>query len=87
MSHSATEPNCLNCGAELQGQLARLVVPKPVAAPLILSTIPYDFIALRRVFGGSRAVTFGKGLAIGVLYWAIALSAVMAVAFSILVSL
>ncbi|HYC93113.1 MAG TPA: DUF3667 domain-containing protein [Thermoanaerobaculia bacterium] len=67
--------------------LARLVLPKPVAALLILTVLPYHFIALRRVFGGSRAVTFSKGLAIGVLYWILALTAVMVSVLTILMSL
>lgn len=36
-----------------------------------LATVPYHYIGLRRVFGGSRAVTFAKGTAIAVLYWAL----------------
>ena len=67
--------------------LARLVLPKPVAALLILTLIPYHFIALRRVFGGSRAVTFGKGLAVAALYWIIALTAVIASVVPALMSL
>lgn len=59
---------------------------KGVAALLLLAPIPYHFIALRRVFGGTRAVTFAKGLAIGVLYWLVALTALMAVTFWVLLS-
>lgn len=65
----------------------RIGVPKPAAAILILTVIPYHFIALRRVFGGSRARTLAKGFAIGAIYWLIAITSVLALAFAILLSL
>ncbi len=34
-----------------------------------LTVFPYHYIGLRRMFGDSRWKTFGKGTAIGVLYW------------------
>jgi hypothetical protein len=34
-----------------------------------LAVFPYHYIGLRRMFGGSRWKTFGKGTAICVLYW------------------
>jgi hypothetical protein len=48
--------------------LGRLVLPRAVAAPLVLVTVPYHFLALRRVFGGSWGKTIAKGAAIGLLY-------------------
>lgn len=71
----------------LYALLARLVLPKPAAALLILSVLPYHFIALRRVFGGSRGATFGKGLVVGLLYWFIALAAVVVSVLPALTSL
>jgi hypothetical protein len=65
----------------------RIGVPKPAAALLILTIIPYHFIALRRVFGGSRARTLVKGFAVGAIYWLIASISVLALAFAILLSL
>jgi hypothetical protein len=65
----------------------RFGVPKPVAAVLILTVIPYHFIALRRVYGGSRGITLGKGFAVGFLYWLIAILCVLALTFAILVNL
>ena len=38
-------------------------------AALFLVLFPYHYIGLRRVFGGSRALTFVKGTVVGVLYW------------------
>lgn len=51
---------------------------KVVGMTLFWATVPYHFIALKRVFGGSRLATAGKGLAIGVLYW-IAIAVVVGV--------
>ncbi len=65
----------------------RIGVPKPIAAILILSVIPYHFLALHRVYGGSRAVTLGKGLAVGFLYWLSASVSVLALTFAILLNL
>ena len=67
--------------------IQRIGVPKPVAAVLILTSVPYHYIALRRVFGGSRIMTFAKGTAIGMLYWLIAAATVAAVAFWVLLHL
>ena len=67
--------------------LASRVIPKQVAVLLLLTAIPYHFIALRRVFGGSRWMTFAKGTAVGVLYWIVALAAVMVVTIAVLVNL
>ena len=39
---------------------------------------PYHYVALRRVFGGSRAVTFAKGTTVGVLYWTLLALAMLA---------
>ena len=65
----------------------RVGVPKPVAAVLILAVIPYHFIALRRVFDGSRARTLAKGFAVGAIYWLIAITSVLVLAFAILLNL
>lgn len=65
----------------------RIGVPKPAAAVLILTVIPYHFIALRRVYGGSRGVTLAKGFAVAFLYWLIASLCVLALTFAILVNL
>ena len=65
----------------------RAGVPKPFAALLILTVIPYHFIALRRVYGGSRAMTLVKGFSAGFLYWLIAIVSVLALTLSILVNL
>ena len=67
--------------------IQRAGVPKPAAIVLLLAPIPYHFVALRRVFGGSRLMTFAKGTAIGVSYWLVAMIAVLIVAFAILVNL
>jgi hypothetical protein len=67
--------------------LTRLVLQRPVAATLILVNVPYHFIALRRVFGGSRGITFAKGFAIGFLYWLIAVMTMMVVALAVILTL
>lgn len=63
------------------------VIYKPAAALVLLAPMPYHFIALRRVFGSSRGITFAKGLAVGLLYWLIAIAALMAITFWVLVNL
>jgi hypothetical protein len=65
----------------------RIGVPKPIAAVLILTVIPYHFLALRRVYGGSLGLTLAKGFAAGFLYWLIAILSVLALTFAILVNL
>jgi hypothetical protein len=65
----------------------RAGVPKPLAAMLILVNVPYHFMALRRVFGESRAKTFWKGLAVGAIYWLTAMLIVTALGFWILIHL
>lgn len=65
----------------------RLGVPKPAAAVLILAVIPYHFIALRRVYGGSRGITLAKGFAVGFLYWLIAIWCVLGLTVLILINL
>ncbi|HUR80202.1 MAG TPA: DUF3667 domain-containing protein [Thermoanaerobaculia bacterium] len=67
--------------------VSRLALTRAMAAPLILVTVPYHFIALRRVFGGSRAITFAKGFAIGFLYWLTAAVTLMVVALIVILSL
>ncbi|HVE71156.1 MAG TPA: DUF3667 domain-containing protein [Thermoanaerobaculia bacterium] len=67
--------------------ISRLAVPRQWVAPLIVVTVPYHFIALRRVFGGSRAITFAKGTAIGVAYWLIAIVAMLAVTLFVVLTL
>jgi hypothetical protein len=67
--------------------ISRIGVPKPAAATLILTAVPYHFIALRRVFGGSRRMTFAKGVAIGLLYCLIVIAVVMTVTLTVLLNL
>jgi hypothetical protein len=67
--------------------ISRFGVPKVLAVLALLTTIPWHFIALRRVFGGSRAMTFAKGSAVAVAYWLVAMTAVLIVAFAVLVNL
>jgi hypothetical protein len=42
---------------------------KGAGGAMFLVVFPYHYIALRRVFGGSRWSAFAKGTAVGVLYW------------------
>lgn len=67
--------------------IQRLGVPRPFVAPIILVNVPYHFIALRRVYGGSRGRTLAKGFAIGFLYWLVAATALIALGFWILLHL
>jgi hypothetical protein len=60
--------------------LARAGVPRPLAAVTLLANIPYHYIALRRVYGGTRAMTFVKGTVIGFVYWLLVLVTVMSIA-------
>ena len=66
--------------------LSRLVLPRQVAGLLVLVTVPYHFIALRRVFGGSPATTFAKGLAIGLLYWLTVAITILLIALLVLLN-
>ena len=52
---------------------------KALGAIVFLANIPYHYIALRRVFGGSRSATFAKGTAIGILYWLLIAAVMIAV--------
>ena len=45
------------------------VAAKGAGGAMCLVVFPYHYIALRRVFGGSRWRSFAKGTAVGVLYW------------------
>jgi hypothetical protein len=65
----------------------RLGVPKPVTASVILTVIPYHFLALRRVYGGTRAMTLVKGFVAGAIYWFLAITSVLALTFAILLNL
>ena len=47
-----------------------------------LAIFPYHYIALRRTFGGSRWKTFGRGTAIGVLYWIVLALTMLALAWT-----
>jgi hypothetical protein len=67
--------------------LSRFTYKPAAAALLLLAPMPYHFIALRRVFGGSRAMTFAKGVAVGILYWIAAIAALMAITFWVLLHL
>lgn len=67
--------------------LSRIGVPKPAAASVILLNIPYHFVALRRVFGGSVAMTLLKGVAAGALYVMLVLLTVTAVTLTALMNL
>jgi hypothetical protein len=59
----------------------------PPALALMLLTVPYHFVGLRRVFGGSRTMTFLKGTAIGVIYWMALMATVVAVMVFVLLNL
>ena len=50
---------------ELGGKVGR-----DVGGLLVLATVPYHYLSLRRVFGGSRRATAVKGTAVGVIYLA-----------------
>lgn len=67
--------------------LGRLVLPRGMAIPLILLTVPYHFVALRCVFGGSWGKTIAKGVAIGLLYWLTVTVAVLGLTLFLLLSL
>jgi hypothetical protein len=56
-------------------------VGKAVGSLLFLTTFPYHYIALRRVFGGTRAATFAKGTVIGLIYWFVVAAAVAGLAY------
>ncbi|MFZ2492231.1 MAG: DUF3667 domain-containing protein [Thermoanaerobaculia bacterium] len=55
-------------------------------ALLFWSIVPYHFIALRRVSGGSRWATFWKGFVIGAIYWFLLLAAVLIVTLLVLLT-
>ena len=44
-------------------------IGKAVGSLVFFTIVPYHYIGLRRVFGGSRWKTFAKGTAVGVAYW------------------
>lgn len=67
--------------------LSRTVLPRAVAAPLMFATVPYHFLALRRVFGGSWGKTFAKGFAIGFLYLLLVSIAVLGLALFLVLNL
>lgn len=67
--------------------LGRTVVPRAVAAPLLLLTVPYHFLALRRVFGGSWRMTIAKGLAIGAIYWVLVATVMIVLTLFLILSL
>lgn len=67
--------------------LARSGVPRPLAALTLFANVPYHYIALRRVYGGSRAMTFVKGTVIGFVYWLLVLGTVMSIALYALTQL
>jgi hypothetical protein len=67
--------------------LGRTMLPRGVAAPLLLATVPYHFLALRRVFGGSWGKTLAKGLAIGLVYSLLAAAAVLTLTFYLMLRL
>jgi hypothetical protein len=66
---------------------ARLGANPSPAAVLILTNVPYHYIALRRVFGGSRLMTFAKGTAVGLLYSLVAAVSIAVVAFWVVLHL
>ena len=67
--------------------LSRTVLPRAVVAPLVFATVPYHFIALRRVFGGSRGKTLAKGFAIGFLYVLLVMIAVLGLTLFLILNL
>lgn len=44
---------------------------------LVLTTVPYHYLSLRRVFGGSRRVTAVKGTAVGLIYVAMVMAVML----------
>ena len=44
---------------------------------LVFATVPYHYLSLRRVFGGSRRITAAKGTAVGVLYLALVMATML----------
>jgi hypothetical protein len=66
--------------------LSRLALPRQVAGLLVLVTVPYHFMALGRVFGGSRGMTFAKGLAVGLLYWLTVAVAILLITLLVLLN-
>jgi hypothetical protein len=55
---------------------------KPLGGLAFLAVIPYHYLALRRVFGGTRLTVFAKGSVIGIVYWAILAATMLALAWS-----
>jgi hypothetical protein len=51
---------------------------------LVLATVPYHYLSLRRVFGGSRWATALKGSAIGTLYLALVAVVMMAMVMTLI---
>lgn len=54
-------------------------VGKLLGGVAFLTTVPYHYIGLRRVFGGSRAATLVKGTVIAVLYWTLIIGTMIVV--------
>ena len=63
------------------------MLPRAVVAPLVFATVPYHFIALRRVFGGSWGKTLAKGFAIGFLYVLLVMIAVLGLTLFLVLNL
>lgn len=51
---------------------------------LLFAAVPYHFVALRRVFGGSWPATLAKGAGIGIAYWMLVLAAMLAITVPVL---
>jgi hypothetical protein len=62
-------------------------IGKGVGDLLVLTAVPYFYVSLRRVFGGSRLVTFVKGTAIGILYVALVAMTMLAMVMLLMRSL
>lgn len=65
----------------------RLGLPRPLAGVIFAANVPYHYIGLRRVYGGSRAITFVKGTALGFLYWLIVALTMIGITLLILINL
>lgn len=57
-------------------------VGKGLGSLAFLTVFPYHYIALRRVYGGTRGSTLAKGTAIGILYWIILSATMLALAWT-----
>jgi hypothetical protein len=55
---------------------------KPLGAVLLMTTIPYHYIALHRVFAPTRAALLTKGTILGFVYWLSTMLAIIGIALA-----